>query len=585
MQSAGSSFHHLLLRPLILKSFKHQNLNPEIGSGSVVLSTLGGTTQQIRTATKMAISLNGSSQYASKATPSALSMNDSEALADTGFESTNLTRGGSGTGNHVPTRVNDGDVHGGSWAVEVVASAAGNAGNDCVYKVPTLDAAGSGKLGANVYTFEFWAKSISGATGLTFYATGNDSQPAKFTLTTSWKKFKYTVGRATEGNVYPLFYLDGAGTFRIDDFSITRAYDFSIIAWVKSSTNAQAYKQIALVQSTTTRFGIQTDDTGVNQIIGNIYDEQDNIYPSVSCQYADGNWHLIVLSCDRDGNAIMYADGVAGTPVSMMSTSRLIGTSSFTVGATGTGTSLFSGFIGEVQIVKGVLTSEEIGYVYQYGVPDSWSGSRSRLGHYKWDSNGTDETSQNNTLTLSGSPTISASDYTQYATYNSDGSIRLWGCYCRLANQDLTLFQSSYAVLLTFKPLHIYNTTTAVYYFVTEGSSSRGIRYDTTNDKLTVVSDAQAILDSASAFTGNSDLQTKKSVIYSASITAGKVEMFVEGGKRGELTSGIAARTITNMYLGYTSMHPLDVYQVAIFPAAINQQQAIGIDNAYKFAV
>ncbi|MBP1999640.1 hypothetical protein J2Z69_000659 [Paenibacillus shirakamiensis] len=96
---------------------------------------------------------------------------------------------------------------------------------------------------------------------------------------------------------------------------------------------------------------------------------------------ADGGWHLVTVTQDRDGNANLYKDGTLAASASIATKTGTIDTSFSTriaQDSTGTYSSPLKAKLDELQIYKRVLTSDEV--LAQYNaIPQPPSGSKRKV--------------------------------------------------------------------------------------------------------------------------------------------------------------------------------------------------------------
>lgn len=82
----------------------------------------------------------------------------------------------------------------------------------------------------------------------------------------------------------------------------------------------------------------------------------------------DGSWHLCIITVDRNGNAIPYVDGSAGTPVDVSGSQSYDMTNARPLriaASTSTGSRQLVGSLDEIAIWKGViLTAEQVDTLY-----------------------------------------------------------------------------------------------------------------------------------------------------------------------------------------------------------------------------
>jgi len=320
-----------------------------------------------------AVDLDGATEYCSKASPTDLAMNGPEKVTNTGFEMD--TAGWAQVGNHSMSRTTA-DFQSGIACLEVVATGAGS-GSNCIYQ--TFAGGGQFVIG-KTYTLDFWAKSVAGNTNLHFEGFSGSYPGQNLSLTGSWTRYRMTV-KAVATNTGFVFWLGGAGTFRLDNISITEAYDFSLLAWVRTST-VTANEDILNNNSYAFRLYKQIT-TG--RLFAAVFDGVDTVASGSNGGFADDQWHLLVGSFVRSGNAAVYVDGNIGLTTPAMSGLGKPTYGTMTIGAfLGGGGGLFNGLIGELQIVRGyALSAAEIAAIYANGIP--WGHAQGTVvAHYRW---------------------------------------------------------------------------------------------------------------------------------------------------------------------------------------------------------
>jgi len=95
-------------------------------------------------------------------------------------------------------------------------------------------------------------------------------------------------------------------------------------------------------------------------------------YPFINTTHAwnDGNWHLLVVTCSRSGNMVAYVDNVREGSVSTSAASGSVNSNNgfgFSLGANYAGGDLFDGSVDEFGLWNRVLTSTEIGRLWNGG--------------------------------------------------------------------------------------------------------------------------------------------------------------------------------------------------------------------------
>ena len=368
--------------------------------------------------------------------------------------------------------------------------------------------------------------------------------------------------------------------------------NFSIAIWVKTTFSGSSNYILSKYRTSATVGGFYIVESTAGYANFLIRDDVN----SQSCAnnntlINDGDWHLITITVNRTTSIVtIYVDNNTGVETSISTITGSIDgsvTPNLEIGRAGQTSAIpFSGSIGETQIISGlVLTQEQVGYIYSYGIPDSYAdGTGIVVAHYKWDSNGTDESSSVNTLTLQASPTISASTYTQYATYQSDGAIRLWGVYLNYSNSEII---DNYSMMLQANLLYNYNTASQQVVMLLGGSVNNYIAYYHTADKISHYVGSVPTLNQGLAYTSNSQLNTKKFFIASADYTNNIYELYINSEKVASSYSSLTQQTYSNIHrIGWpTNIAPMDIYKFAFFNIPLNRMQVINLTSAYTYAI
>jgi hypothetical protein len=146
--------------------------------------------------------------------------------------------------------------------------------------------------------------------------------------------------------------------------------DFSFAFWVKFTISIE----VAVLD-----YGITGSSSGyfvdtVNKAGGQagfqfgISDGTHNISPETAHSWNNGNWHLVVVTCSRSGNMVIYVDNVSdGSASTSTVTGSVNSANGFALGANFAGGSLFDGSIDEFGLWNRVLTSTEIGHLWNGG--------------------------------------------------------------------------------------------------------------------------------------------------------------------------------------------------------------------------
>lgn len=123
--------------------------------------------------------------------------------------------------------------------------------------------------------------------------------------------------------------------------------------------------------------------------------------------YSLNTWYHIAVTYDASaGTATFYINGsVEGSPIGGLATSIFNGTSNLAIGGGSTGSRRFhDGLIDDVRLWNDIRTAEEISANYRREVEVD---AANLVGYWKFNNDYTDATSNNNTLTASGSPVFS----------------------------------------------------------------------------------------------------------------------------------------------------------------------------------
>jgi len=348
--------------------------------------------------------LNGS-QYWSKAVPTNLDMNEAETITNPGFEVN--TAGWAAQGNQSMARITT-DFHSGVSCLEITATGVGDINANRV-RCTDSPAVVEGER----YTVEYWAKTVSGGTTLQVGTTAIWGPVV--TLTSTWTKYVWNFTKGATGGCVPMFFLKdaGGGVCRIDDISSTHTYDFSMLAWVKSTSIAATQHIIGrkTAASGGNDPGLKMELRG-SKLVG--YASSDNANEVVvtgTTTLLSNVWYLLGITYSRTGNMILYVNGVAeGAGSSITAVGKIAPTTPLTIGATSIPDSYVVGMIAEVQKVRGyALSATDVLNAYTYGIAKTWT-SGTVVAHYRWRaSDGTDSSASVNTLTGTGTPTFDLS--------------------------------------------------------------------------------------------------------------------------------------------------------------------------------
>ncbi|MFA6328553.1 MAG: LamG-like jellyroll fold domain-containing protein, partial [Candidatus Micrarchaeia archaeon] len=240
--------------------------------------------------------------------------------------------------------------------------------------------------GGQKYVVEFWAKAsvvgtlaryalfdtinnayLSG-NGSWLYAT-SDTVPSggiiePVTSNAEWKQvvtaFKALPNAKIQFRFYPL--PDGK-TYNVDDLSVAKANDFSMLAWVRADASQPGgilFSQMSTHDGSPQ--GINWTVSTANVLSMGMYSSSSQVpngplslSPNVSL--ADGKWHQVALSVDRTGDYSVYLDG-ALSQSAPFTLGGLESNGTFYIGSPGA--SGFSGELGEVRFYKRALTPADV---------------------------------------------------------------------------------------------------------------------------------------------------------------------------------------------------------------------------------
>jgi hypothetical protein len=140
--------------------------------------------------------------------------------------------------------------------------------------------------------------------------------------------------------------------------------DYSWEVWIRVPSTPAATQHIYRKSDGNNAGGIQINvltNTSIQAIIGDTTGATLTLSSTTNPALV-GSWYNIVVTLDRDGNAVLYLNSVAkstedatGLAAVDLSTTTAVG-----IGARSTGASAFNGLIAEVALYNRVLTPEEI---------------------------------------------------------------------------------------------------------------------------------------------------------------------------------------------------------------------------------
>lgn len=146
---------------------------------------------------------------------------------------------------------------------------------------------------------------------------------------------------------------------------VVGADDFSVTYWVKVADGYASEGHIfgrgggGIVGSFVSRFASGSINVGLSN------ETQINL-PG----FNDGNWHQIVITCDRDGNMVVFVDSVSQATQDISGSSGVpINNNTFAIGTENDSTpsNTITGSISDVRLYSRILSKTEIDKIYRQG--------------------------------------------------------------------------------------------------------------------------------------------------------------------------------------------------------------------------
>jgi hypothetical protein len=332
-----------------------------------------------------------------------------------GFESAN--HDWIDNGNHSAVRSTD-YKKSGNTSLKITATAAGDATTN-YESLPS--SAFTTIVSGNKYTKEFQA--YGNSVGVTLaMKIGDQVVTGKVVYSAVAGTFAKVVFnfQATANTVsQPIqLYLSGAGDCYIDDVSLTQSFDFMIVQKIKATASATSYTSLAYGNAGSYTNGggyglLCRPDRTQRDIYFQFGDNSTSKTAIGATGGTDGNSHTIVVTGSRTGYAYIYSDGANSGSISIFSIGRITPTWNPLQIGTQAGLSLYSGLIGETQIVRfPVLPSNITSIVTQISMPNAKPLSAYEngtiVGWWDWKNQGLDKSGNGNNLTnVGGAPIVS----------------------------------------------------------------------------------------------------------------------------------------------------------------------------------
>jgi len=320
---------------------------------------------------------DGATQYLSKSSPTGLDLNGSELCTNGTFESGvtgwSATNGITFTQSLVVS-------HSGTYSGKLLSD--GTANGQVQINPLLVDAS------TNKFTVEFWAYAPNTSTGKTVHISFVDQASTSIkvggsvTLTANtWTKFvlNYQLpGTQTSYGIKVVYENPSVGDILyIDDVSLKQAYD-SLVNVIAYSTNS-ATDQNMISRETT--FGVGF--IGWNCLLRTtpnidfeFNDGTNRVSNSVNNNYVDGRYHFYSFTAQRDGNSVVYKDGVALSTFSITTCGNLTNNKDLRIGGFTPGSAILSGGVGESQI-----------FLFPTGLPSNIAQTISQI-NSTWKRNG-----------------------------------------------------------------------------------------------------------------------------------------------------------------------------------------------------
>ena len=148
--------------------------------------------------------------------------------------------------------------------------------------------------------------------------------------------------------------------------------DFSYAFWVKFTESTTRALLDYGISGSSAGYAVDTVNIGGSSMAFQIAvsDGSRLAYPFINTTHAwnDGNWHLLVVTCSRSGNMVVYVDNVIDGLVSLSTATGSVNSiNGFALGANYAGGILFNGSMDEFGLWNRVLTSTEITHLWNGG--------------------------------------------------------------------------------------------------------------------------------------------------------------------------------------------------------------------------
>jgi hypothetical protein len=152
--------------------------------------------------------------------------------------------------------------------------------------------------------------------------------------------------------------------------------DFSYAFWIKFSVSGTSQRSVLDygITGSSPGFAMDTNNIGGGNMAFQVVVSDGRVGGPTGFNtihaWSNGVWHLLVVTCSRSGNMVAYVDNVIDGSVSTSTATGSINSTNgfgFSLGANYAGGSLFDGSIDEFGLWNRVLTSTEIGHLWNGG--------------------------------------------------------------------------------------------------------------------------------------------------------------------------------------------------------------------------
>jgi len=198
--------------------------------------------------------------------------------------------------------------------------------------------------------------------------SGNGNTGAMINMSTSTSPAKGKIGQALKFDGVDDYVDVGDPASEVLDFGTG---NFSLAAWINVKAKSGALR-IINKRDTASQKGyemyIENGNNNLSLFISNGVNTFGNSGDS-TINLRDGNWHYVVVTFDRGGNANYYTDNKIGTPrnISASGNSSISNTQDVHIGMYNTATNYFLGLIDEVRVYNRALSASEVKALYNMG--------------------------------------------------------------------------------------------------------------------------------------------------------------------------------------------------------------------------